>query len=72
MLMERSERGERQKEWNGREKRERRGEREKVHIRARKGEREEVGRAEREQENEGEYSCPWSGDREEYRGVVQR
>lgn len=55
MLIERSERGgERRKEWNGREKWERRGREEKVHVSGREKERGKIrGRG---KENEREYS----------------
>lgn len=69
MLIERSERGEWREEWNGREKRTRRGEGEKVHVCEGKREREKVRG--RERENAREYSSVEWGSRGA-RGVVQR
>lgn len=67
MLIERSERGgERRKEWNGREKRGRDGEREKVHVSGREKERGKIrGRG---KENEREYSSLEWGLYEGYEG----
>lgn len=71
MLIERSERGgERRKEWNGREKRGRGGEGEKVHVCGRERARRKIrGRG---KENEREYSVPGVGIVRGVRGVVQR
>lgn len=67
MLIERSERGgERRKEWNGREKRGRGGEGEKVHVCGRERARRKIrGRG---KENEREYSSPEWGLCEGYEG----